>query len=552
MSLAPQTAPPLRLQHLEQLMRRRSVLAAFVWRLGGPGRSLAVGPSDLMGGLVGLVVAGLVVLVACLYGEALPLTWGVAAFGSLRVLALMWPVRIFHHLYASELTLDTALLAFLLATEGPGPTVVYWAIASLVAEILRTHVLTIGAANIGLSTAAVGAAALVYRSTAGTTLGHEASLVPLVLAVLAYTLVDHGLSMLLLACMGEKLGLADIFQVTIWTWLVVALALTGPAWAAAHYLPNRAVAGLVLIIFMGLMVGLMSLLTQISDDRARLRLIVGYLHRVPTIVDDADALRELESTARMLIGTDEVSVRPRPPAPARREVGFSLRGSLGDRASARTPERWIIARVRELDATFHPHEVAALETLALVAGDALALRAAASETQWLATHDPLTSLPNRTQLLDAMLVAERDARGTKVEAAAVLVDIDGFKDVNDRISHEAGDHVLAVLGPRIEEAVGKNFGLAARLGGDEFAVFVPAVESGDAVQAACERIRRRIREPIEWQDRLLRLDASIGYTLGPAIVSTSLLREADAAMYSIKHGGKGGIARYLPTTPLEL
>lgn len=550
-SLAPQPASAVGLEHLERLMHRRRLADSITWRLGGPGRSMAVGPSDLMGALVGLVTTVLVLLGAVLYAHDLAVEPALAAFGLLRVLALMWPVRVVHHLYASEISLDSALLAYWLAAAGPSPTILYWVLASVIAELLRTHVVTIAVANVGLSSASVAVAALTYHALTGQPQVEEVTLVPLVAAVVGYMLTDHVLSLLMLVCMGERLSVGELMPLPMVLWLVVGSAVTGPAWAAAHVIHERSLAALVLGSTMALMVGVMWLITRTSEERNRLRLIVGYLHRVPAIADDADALRALEETARHLVGTDEVSVRPRPPAPARREIGFSLRASLDSASAPRMPERWLIARVRELDATFHPHEVAALETLALVAGDAIALRAAASETQWLATHDPLTTLANRTQLLDAMLVAEHDARGTKVEAAAVLLDIDGFKDINDEISHEAGDHVLAVLGPRIEEAVGPGGGVAARLGGDEFAVFVPAVDSVEAVQATCERIRRRIREPIEWQERALRLDASIGYTLGPAIVSTSLLREADAAMYSIKHGGKGGIARYLPTTPLE-
>ncbi|MEM9203251.1 MAG: bifunctional diguanylate cyclase/phosphodiesterase [Actinomycetota bacterium] len=152
-----------------------------------------------------------------------------------------------------------------------------------------------------------------------------------------------------------------------------------------------------------------------------------------------------------------------------------------------------------------------------------------------AEHDGLTGLRNRAGFADVLV--------TTPFLSVIAVDLDGFKDINDTLGHEAGDELLVVLAKRLERAVGHR-GVLARAGGDEFtiAVFVDDVDlvANDVLQAC----RRRVA--------LADVDVSIGASLGIAaavagVDGTELLRRADLAMYEAKHN-QGGIRHWTDST----
>jgi diguanylate cyclase (GGDEF)-like protein len=157
-----------------------------------------------------------------------------------------------------------------------------------------------------------------------------------------------------------------------------------------------------------------------------------------------------------------------------------------------------------------------------------------------ATHDTLTGLPNRTLLQDrlehALLGAKR--RGTNL--AAIFVDLDDFKAVNDRFGHAVGDEVLVEAGSRIARAVRRN-DTAARYGGDEFVVLCEDVGS----PAQAEEIRRRIADAflvpfvIAGEKHSVRASAGLTVTDGSADAQ-ELIEAADQAMYAEKESGRAG------------
>jgi diguanylate cyclase len=167
-----------------------------------------------------------------------------------------------------------------------------------------------------------------------------------------------------------------------------------------------------------------------------------------------------------------------------------------------------------------------------------------NEIREQARTDELTGLPNRRALLSAAhrIVAEATAQQP---AAFLLLDLDGFKEVNDSLGHHAGDELLRQVGPRLTPALGPG-DLLARLGGDEFAVLMPGAGL-DLAQARAEQLRDLLLQPFTVEGIRLHVGVSIGVATAPvpAVDVTELLRCADVAMYTAK-SSRSGVTVYVP------
>jgi diguanylate cyclase (GGDEF)-like protein len=153
----------------------------------------------------------------------------------------------------------------------------------------------------------------------------------------------------------------------------------------------------------------------------------------------------------------------------------------------------------------------------------------------LATHDPLTGLPNRTLFHERLNERLDENRAT----AVLLIDLDRFKDVNDTLGHALGDDLLIEVGRRLKPLV-TTTDLVARLGGDEFAVFVHASDTSDALCCA-DQLLAQIREPFSIAGLDFDIDASIGVAMADdvALTADDLIRRADVAMYTAKEDRTG-------------
>jgi diguanylate cyclase (GGDEF)-like protein len=157
-----------------------------------------------------------------------------------------------------------------------------------------------------------------------------------------------------------------------------------------------------------------------------------------------------------------------------------------------------------------------------------------------AFHDPLTALPNRALLHDRTEHAlARERRGAG-RVAALFLDVDDFKGINDTLGHSAGDRLLVEVARRLRAAV-RTEDTVARLGGDEFAVLIEGCRPNEAVLTA-ERILQVLGPPVLEQGRELSIGASIGVAMSEtgATDADELLRHADIAMYVAKEDDKGG------------
>jgi diguanylate cyclase (GGDEF)-like protein len=193
----------------------------------------------------------------------------------------------------------------------------------------------------------------------------------------------------------------------------------------------------------------------------------------------------------------------------------------------------------------------ALEAFAVSAALAIehaALRARAEDSEQrfrqLASHDQLTGVGNRSMLLHQLDRAITCSEEERSLIAVVFVDLDHFKTVNDTLSHEAGDRVLQVVAQRIEALV-RPHDTVARWGGDEFVILLELLASEQVALDIAQRITAALAQPLRDFRPELRVTASVGVALGrPAdhLSTDQLIKEADAAMYSVKASGRSAWA----------
>ncbi|XKH02549.1 GGDEF domain-containing protein [Marinobacter nauticus] len=156
-------------------------------------------------------------------------------------------------------------------------------------------------------------------------------------------------------------------------------------------------------------------------------------------------------------------------------------------------------------------------------------------------HDPLTGLPNRELLYDRLRQAiSQGARNNECHAG-FFIDLDGFKPVNDRMGHKAGDRILIEVGERLSASVRKS-DTVARLGGDEFFVLAIGLEDKNDACGLAEKLLAAMREPFPGVPAELALRASVGICLFPfpGVMPSSVIHRADMAMYEAKENLKDG------------
>ena len=232
-------------------------------------------------------------------------------------------------------------------------------------------------------------------------------------------------------------------------------------------------------------------------------------------------------------------------------VVVPLRGSAGVIGTLAVTDR--LGDVRGFDAS----DVLLLETVANHASVALQNSQLIDRLRHDSLHDALTGLANRTQLQRRLAeTLDGVAEGRHAGAAVVVLDLDGFKDVNDTLGHAQGDLLLVEVAARLRAAVGEA-GLVARLGGDEFALLLPACHDEERALRVGRRVLASFEQPIVLGDLDVQVGASAGLALAPAHAAdpATLLKRADMAMYAAK-GSTRGLRVYEPeldtSTPRRL
>jgi diguanylate cyclase (GGDEF)-like protein len=160
------------------------------------------------------------------------------------------------------------------------------------------------------------------------------------------------------------------------------------------------------------------------------------------------------------------------------------------------------------------------------------------ELAFMATHDALTGLPNRTLIVDRLEQMLLRARHSKAAVAALFIDVDNFKTINDTLGHGAGDELLQAVAARLDGVV-RDVDALGRLGGDEFVVLTADMSLMAGPELVAERLLDALREPVKvgHGNRPVTITASIGIATGDGD-GADLLRDADIAMYRAKWGGR--------------
>ncbi len=165
------------------------------------------------------------------------------------------------------------------------------------------------------------------------------------------------------------------------------------------------------------------------------------------------------------------------------------------------------------------------------------------ELAFMATHDALTGLPNRTLILDRVEQMLVRARRSQTPVAALFVDLDNFKSINDTLGHGVGDQLLRAVAARLEGVV-RDIDALGRLGGDEFVVVAEGMSLRRRARAdrraPARRAQAAVRARRAPRDQRLTVTASVGVAMGDRATAEELLRDADIAMYRAKWEGKNG------------
>lgn len=172
-------------------------------------------------------------------------------------------------------------------------------------------------------------------------------------------------------------------------------------------------------------------------------------------------------------------------------------------------------------------------------------KAAEERIAYMARHDALTGLPNRTvfrEVLEQRLAEVRRGRG---QAALLCLDLDRFKTVNDTLGHPAGDDLLCQIAARLKATI-RDSDVVARLGGDEFAIIVPHLDHPHQASKLAQRLIDAVGQPLDLGGHLVTVGMSVGIALAPmnGDISETLFKNADLALYRAKASARNTYCFY--------
>ncbi len=170
----------------------------------------------------------------------------------------------------------------------------------------------------------------------------------------------------------------------------------------------------------------------------------------------------------------------------------------------------------------------------------------------MATHDPLTGLPNRVMFNDRFALASAQADRNQQKIALMFLDLDQFKDINDTLGHEAGDRLLKEVAERLSRLLRKS-DTVVRMGGDEFVILLPGITCMEDVDRVAKKILGAFHKAFVFGDREFHITVSIGIAIYPddGKDAGTLLKKADIAMYKAKKHGQNDYQYYVQDMNVE-
>ncbi|MCY7396126.1 MAG: EAL domain-containing protein [Nocardioides sp.] len=435
-----------------------------------------------------------------------------------------------------EVGFDSAVLMLLVCTLESSTALTLWSLGVVVTQLVSSKLLSARIFNVGVGIIAGASATGVFHVVRGGDVSGPRELLAVALAATAYFSIDYVLSAAsialdtgtplgpLLIQPGSWLAIGCFVPFDMLGYLGAVLLREAPWWTL----------GLLAVPLATLLIATRAV-THGRENARRLQVLLDAAVNAQVLSEPRQVLDVLLDDAQRLVRLGSLQLRPTPPGPS--EVGAQVRG--GEEVV------WIVASTRARARSTAQADEQALAALAAVATAAFARLALTEDLVHLARYDPLTDLPNRAVFLDRLHYALHLARKRHHPVALLFIDLDGFKPINDRFGHAAGDAVLIDVAHRLRDTVRTN-DTVARLGGDEFAVILEDVDLAEAT-AACRRILATLAGGVEASDHDVYVNASIGVAHGSGREQADeMLRNADLAMYEAKSRGRGRFVCYEP------
>jgi diguanylate cyclase (GGDEF)-like protein len=435
-----------------------------------------------------------------------------------------------------EVGFDSSILMFLLCTLAPHEALVIWSFGVLVTQITTDKRAQVKLFNVGVGIGGGAVAAGVLHFVRGAELGTVRELLAVALAAAAYFAADFLLSAFSVAIesstpllphllqRGTVIAVACFVPFDLLGYLAAVVGRTTPWWTL-----------ILLAVPLATLLIATRAVTRGSENARRLTVLFDAAVRAQTLSDTREVVDALLVDARRLLRITQVELRAQPPGT--NEIGAELHDGQSN--------SWIVAPGKLRARSTMTADQQALEAMAAVSSDAFSRLRLTDDMTHLARYDLLTNLPNRRLLLDRVKHALEDSQPLGGRIALLFVDLDGFKPVNDRFGHAAGDEVLVDVAKRLTSCV-RHKDTVARLGGDEFALLFEDVQQPD-VSSACDRILATLAAGVHVAGHELPLGASIGVAYGDGgETAESMLRNADLAMYEAKSRGKNQFVEYEP------
>ena len=457
-----------------------------------------------------------------------------------------------------EIGFDAAVLVALGVLLPHSQALVLWSIAGILSQVVSSKRLWARMFNAGL-VILVGGLALATMTVVGG-LGHTSAreFVAVLAGAAIYFTADWLITGLSLALeSGERwhrlLFDRDLPVSMVWFlgiscigYLAVLLPRSLPLWTLS----------LLTVPTIAMLVAARAV-RRASEHQVRLSALFDAAKSAQGAESPGALLDSLTGHARRVLRSTHAAIRAVPPSDE--EIGIRIGADDG---------RWLVCAPRSAQ----PYDRAdrrALAALATIVEESLVRMRMATEMTTLATSDPLTGLANRTVFRQRIATALEQRRPDK-HVAVLFCDLDDFKPVNDRFGHEGGDAVLLTMANRLSHCV-REGDTVARLGGDEFALLLANLDEPKEAVRVAERVVAAAAEPIHLAGRALPIGVSVGVAVDVAPSKTTkqpnrpkpvtpesiasaastLLGNADLAMYQAKAKGKSGFQLFAPAMRTE-